>query len=136
MVSLATFARRMVQLGKRVEKRSNLAVIRTATVVNQAVVLATPVDKGQARGGWQAGIASPPPGTDGALDKEGSATIAQNNATIKRRRRGQDVFISNNVGHIGPLNAGSSSQAPANFIEKAVAEGVAAVRNFKVLGRG
>ena len=31
-----------------------------------------------------------------------------------------DLYIANNVGHIGKLNDGSSQQAPAGFVESAV----------------
>ena len=35
------------------------------------------------------------------------------------------VFITNNVQYIGKLDAGSSQQAPKNFVNAAIAAGVA-----------
>ena len=105
----------------------------TALVIDQAVVVGTPVNTGRARSGWilSLGAASektrPPyaPGKNLGIGESANArgAIEQAQTTIKARAPGQDIYISNNVGHIVPLNNGTSSQAPAGFIEKAVAIG-------------
>lgn len=63
---------------------------KTTLDAQAALVLATPVDTGTARRGWQA-ITPTQPYQDGAVE--------------------------NNVEYLGKLNDGHSSQAPANFIE-------------------
>jgi hypothetical protein len=40
-----------------------------------------------------------------------------------------NVYITNNVPYISLLNAGSSAQAPANFVQKAIAAGIATAIN-------
>lgn len=133
MADLKTFARRIRALARRVEDNVDDLVRRTAVAVDQTVVIATPVDKGQARGGWQANNGSPITEEIDRLDKSGQETIDENNRVIARRRRGQDIYISNNVGHIGFLNDGSSSQAPENFVEIAAAEGARVARSTRVV---
>jgi hypothetical protein len=46
--------------------------------------------------------------------------------------QGAAVHIVNNAKHIGSLNDGHSKQAPANFVEMAVAAGREAVRGLRV----
>lgn len=133
MADLRTFARRIRRLAGRTAKNVNQTVIRTAIAVDQAVVLATPVDTGRARGGWQAAIDSPIRDQIERLDLGGSETISANNSVIKTRRLGQEVFISNNVRYIEFLNEGSSAQAPAGFIEMAVQAAATVVARARVV---
>lgn len=63
---------------------------RMALDFHGRVVLATPVDIGNARAGWTVDVASPIP------------------------------VVENNVEYIGALNRGHSSQAPAGFVEAAL----------------
>jgi hypothetical protein len=46
--------------------------------------------------------------------------------------QGAAVHIVNNAKHIGSLNDGHSKQAPANFVEMAVAAGRRAVQNLRI----
>lgn len=85
------------------------------------VVLATPVDKGRARGGWTVEIGSETAGDSATLDKTGSGTISAGSAKITSAKPFEPISISNNVPYIGILNGGSSKQAPAQFVELAVA---------------
>ncbi len=133
MATAAIFARRMSAIARGIEENSSIAVIKTAAVINQTVVLATPVDTGRARGGWQVGIGFSPRGLNTPLDQSGSGTVSANRLTIGRRRPGQDIHIANNVDYIGFLNDGSSAQAPAGFVEAAVRQGSAAVRRIRIV---
>lgn len=100
-------------------------------------IIATPVDTGRARMGWNATINEPsnevpapaPEGHKGK-SKGGSeyypmpkitASLVQGVVKISDK-----IFITNRVPYIGKLNAGSSEQAPARFVERA-AERVQAV---------
>ena len=67
------------------------------------------------------------------VDPNGNATINRNNGKIALRQKRQTVYISNNVAYIGRLNAGSSAQAPAGFVEEAVSTGVSAIQGARVL---
>ena len=113
--------------------RVDQSVVRTALAVDQAVVLATPVDTGRARANWQAQIGSPARDVLDGEDKGGNATLARNANIIRARRGGGTIYISNNVAYIGVLNEGSSSQAPAGFVEMAVNAGINAIRRQRVI---
>ncbi len=133
MASLRIFAQRIRRLAGRVEKNANLVVINTAIAIDQVVVLATPVDTGRARGNWQVGVGVAMRGELDRLDTSGNATIAENTVRAKTRKLGQDIFISNNLPYIVSLNEGSSSQAPAGFVEEAVQVASVAVTQAKLL---
>jgi hypothetical protein len=120
----------------------------------QSVTAATPVDTGFARGHWTPSVGAPvtaparPPkkvvltpggkvsGT-GTVDRkaarsEGSAARAANLAKARSLSETYKLsmgrpYLSNNVPYIVYLNEGSSAQAGAKFIEKAVDK---AVRSF------
>lgn len=134
-MSLRAFSRRIRRIGRNVERRADEVVRETALVVDQAVVLATPVDTGRARGNWQVGIDTAVTDARDVLDPSGAGTIAEGAARVAGRRSGQTIFISNNVPYIGRLNEGSSSQAPAMFVEQAVAAGVDKVRRSRLVTR-
>ncbi len=116
-----------------------------AKAVYQSVVTATPVgnpniwrepDKapkgyvgGNARRNWLVGIGEAR--TD-VVDAAEDGTAAINSAFGD----GMEIHISNNVPYIVPLNEGHSHQAPAAFVEIAIATGVAAIKSARILGGG
>ena len=85
----------------------------------------TPVDTGHAASNWIGGFGSPPSGVVGSKQ---AVTFGPQNASIRsitaRRTRVQPLFITNNVDYIGILDTGTSSQAPAGFIELAISRGL------------
>ena len=133
MADLRTFVRRIRARGRQVDEEVNRTVVQAAQVVNQAVILATPVDTGRARANWIASVGVPVTTPTDDADPEGGDRIAQNAVTIAGRRNDQTIFISNNVDYIGFLNQGSSSQAPANFVEIAVQQGLSFLRRKRIL---
>ena len=133
MASLSEFAQTMRTKGEKIETNVNKVVIKLAGAALQTVVLATPVETGRARGAWITGINSAPTAQSERLDPSGVSAIASGKSKIETRRQGQTIFISNNVDYIGFLNNGSSSQAPANFVEAAVRQAAAVVKTAKVL---
>lgn len=129
---------RALQLKDGVDK-----IVRTAAIqIDQAVVIATPVDTGRARSNWIASIGSPTGDTRGPFSpgsKLGTgesanlaASLAAARLVIDSRRFNQSIFISNNLNYIGDLNNGSSRQAPRNFVRAGVQAGTHAVRTIKV----
>lgn len=110
-------AKRMVRAASTKEAK------KIAARINQVLVLATPVDTGRARGNWLCGVNSP--NTEARLeakDKTGGAIIAENLTLISTipDEVPVDIFLSNNLNYIIPLNNGHSAQAPAGFVEKAL----------------
>jgi hypothetical protein len=140
--SLSQFSRRIRAVGKRVEVNTDKLTRQVALVADQTVVLSTPVDEGRARSNWIVSLGSPAlserepyaPGSKLGLSEGGNASgaIAQGQGVIAARKSGQDIFISNNVPYISDLNNGTSAQAPANFVEKAVQVAVSAIRGARI----
>ena len=127
------FAKRMSSIGVIVTDNADKMVRRVVTVVDQIVVLGTPVDTGHARSNWHIGLGAAVTEETDTFDKIGSETLSKHQSVIASRRAGQDVYNSNNVPYIGMLNRGHSSQAPAMFVEQAVLEGIRAAKNSRLL---
>lgn len=125
----------------RVVRRLNLGIgLVVATVgssIGAAIVvgppgIGTPVKTGFARGNWRPALNAPPEAPITFLDPTGTATVAKIAAVAARYRPGDILFIVNNADYIEKLNSGSSPQAPAGFVQIAVAAGVArALASFK-----
>lgn len=83
------------------------------------VTISTPVDTGRARWGWNCSIGSP----DLTIPAEGKYSVDATRATtvfsVQAVKEMPDLFVANAVPYIGRLNAGSSQQAPARFVELA-----------------
>jgi hypothetical protein len=106
-------------------------------------VVETPVDTGRARSNWIVGSGPSTAAIDAYVKGEKGSTGGQNaDAALQQARDfldGNDVkviYISNNLSYIEYLNAGSSAQAPAGFIEAAVQAGIDYIKTVKVLEDG
>jgi len=131
MATLDQFAVNIRKRGQAVPRGVDLIVKKVSGAALAAVVTATPVDTGRARGGWQVGLGLAPSGRT-SEDRAGASTIAKGTSTISRRGTEQTVFISNNVEYIGFLNDGSSAQAPADYVGIAARRAAAIIRGSKV----
>ncbi len=113
---------------RRVELRLNRGIEQLiGTVgdeVGKALVPATPVDTGFARGNWRPTLNVPASRPVTFLDPTGAATIARIKAVSQSFRLGDILFIVNNAPYIGLLNAGRSPQASAGFVAASVEKGV------------
>lgn len=133
MADLRQFAKRIRELGKRIENNAYATVRKVALAVDAAVVIATPVDTGRARANWQVNIGSPATGTREPTDQSGQAAIEQGKTEIAQYKGGSAIHITNNLPYIGRLNDGWSAQAPSGFVEKAVLVGVEAIKGSRLL---
>lgn len=133
MATLQQFAQRIRQHARTAERNVGTTVIRTAGAVLSTVIPATPVDTGRARGNWQVSVGNPIMSPRERLDRTGQSTIQEGIGRAQSRRQGQDIHICNNVPYIGMLNAGSSSQAPAGFVELAVQAAIRNIRNARIV---
>jgi len=138
------FNRRMGRLGIEIAQAADRTVRAAALAADQAVVMATPVDKGRARSNWIVQMDAPAretieayaPGSSGSTAGANSASaLAQGQAVIAGYDgdRNSGIAISNNLPYINALNSGSSRQAPAGFVQKAVQAAVAQVRGARFL---
>ncbi len=86
----------------------------------------TPVDTGHARASWVPAVGAPnlvePVGTSGALAAAGAAQVM-----AYKLAQGM-LYISNVAPYIRRLNAGHSNQAPAMFVELAIARAIATIK--------
>jgi hypothetical protein len=107
----------MVQL----ENATQEAVVDMALRIHGKLVEDTPVDTGWARSNWLPSVGVPrreTVGEPGSLDT-GAAGLGQSEVVDWKIADGP-IYITNNVPYIRRLNAGSSTQAPAGFVESAI----------------
>ncbi len=101
-------------------------LIRRLTLnITANLVEDTPVDTGWARANWVPKIGSPHTSTAGSRAAAESGSLdqgpqASGQAAILGYKFGPAIHITNNVPYIKKLNAGTSSQAPAAFIQGAI----------------
>lgn len=124
--NLSGFKRGLKQGQKRFEDAAlkRQKDIAKAIVVN--LVNATPVDTREAQSNWQAGIGSTP--TSVLEPTSPSETIARAFAVIDALQLGEVLNIVNNVDHLKYLIAGSSTQAPQDFVVKEVQRAIRETR--------
>jgi hypothetical protein len=134
-MNLKSFAKRMREVARGIEINTTDRQRVAALIVNQTIVLATPVDTGRARGNWVASLGGPVTSILDTEDKSGQETISRNNSTIGRSKPHGDIWLSNNLPYISRLNEGSSSQAPAMFVEQAIQIGLRSSRSQKIVRR-
>lgn len=142
MASLGEFSRRMRRRGRQVEDGSNRIIRQVGVVVARNLALETPVDTGRARSNWIVSIGYPSrseieayaPGENLGRGETSNfrGVLSQAKSEVDTRKPEQDIYISNNLPYIKPLNEGSSAQAPAGFVQLAIERAARAVRRGKV----
>ena len=108
-------------------------VARMATFfIDQRLVLQTPVDTGEARGSWKVSVNKPITSDTETQDKTGSLTLSQSRAIIESSQKitYPTFYIRSNKPYIERLNNGYSAQAPANFADKSITEGLNDVQSI------
>lgn len=104
------------QIGDAMRRHVEEACVEIAINVTAELVERTPVDTGFARASWIPTIGSPASAADGS----GAAQAAGLAAIIAFNLTQGSLFSSNFARYIKRLNAGSSTQAPAGFVEAAI----------------
>lgn len=116
---------------KQVFKRHQKLLAEAPTKARNAAGLAfvarvvprTPVDTGQARGNWQAGVGAPDMTTDATLlDPSATKTPARLKRVIRSLPKGGSLFISNFLPYARRLETGWSKQAPNGMAAITAAE--------------
>lgn len=139
--SLLSLARRMERADKKLKKRRGELVQLIAFQALVELVTTTPVDTSTALSNWQVAINVPVVSAINAYfdGKFGSTEAASVSAAIRAARAelkgvkaGDVVMISNLVDYIEDLNNGSSTQAPAGFVQRAILKSRLMVRSFKM----
>lgn len=87
------------------------------------IVLRTPVDTGRARANWGVTIGSPRVALAvNSTDKTGSSTLRVASEVASQFSGDGSIFMTNNLPYIGPLEYGSSKQAPTGMVRITVEE--------------
>jgi len=128
MSSLAVFNRQLDAFNKKVEQVALDKIKAAIIAVVDEVVLRTPIDTSRARTNWQTIIGGPATaevpfvmGSHGSTASQAyQRAMASATNAAKSVRLGNRVWVANCTPYIRKLNAGSSAQAPANFVEHAV----------------
>lgn len=154
MATLAQFSQNIRKRGSQIENAGTRFTKAVAKRALRALVLATPVDTGNARSNWRVGVGAPTraeiepyaPGKKLGIGERANANaaIAAGLARINSVRgvsgRGLEtaIYINNNTPYIGNLpngkglNDGYSKQAPPGFIEAALLEARSVLPNLRV----
>ena len=114
---------------KSLEGFTEKLITRLALNLTAGLIKDTPVDTGWARANWIPAIGSPRSTTAGSRAAAESGRLdnspqAQGQVEVLGYKLGPAIHISNNVPYIKRLNAGSSKQAPAAFIQSAILRAV------------
>lgn len=142
-MDFSDLTRSMTLLAGAVGKNMDKTVKDTAKAALRAVVYGTPVDTGMARSNWVVSLSGDTdvvilpyaPGNRLGIGESANAEAAINvgEGIIDTREPGQDIYVVNNVDYIEKLNNGSSRQAPAAFVQRAVVTAVETVQAAKVV---
>ena len=112
--NLNEFNADLSKFGEAVEKAPCLLLRKIAVGILKRVKEMTPVKIGRAKGNWFPSVGEP--SSEINLDARGD-----NGKRFPAKVPDFPVlWITNNLPYINKLNAGSSTQAPANFVEIAV----------------
>lgn len=141
--NINTFSRRIRARANLVGNSTTKMVRRVALSIDTALVMETPVDTGRAKSNWIVAINFSPdrriqayaPGSKGSTETANMmAALSQGERVITGYESGKDqeIYITNSLPYIGELNEGSSYQAPAMFIQTAIAAAVAAARRARL----
>jgi hypothetical protein len=125
-VNTKEFKLSLERFGKITRQQATVIVRKIALELDNAVVMATPVDTGRARGNWFPSIGAPSAQVDiSSTDKAGSASAARVVALVATAPLGSTVWLSNNLDYIEKLENGSSKQAPHGMVATNMARIVA-----------
>lgn len=138
---LKYLADRLDRLAEQVSDRANEVAKQVAIAVVKDLIPATPADTTRALSNWVPSFGSPVnysifPYVSGQLGSTRgasvSAALAEAMSAIADKKPGQSIFFTNNVDYILQLNAGSSKQAPAGFVERSVLIGRLTLRKARL----
>ena len=138
---LSAVAGRNKKLGLAILEEINKAIVEMVARIDSGVVIANPVDTGRSRSNWIISLNNPTSELITGEEQGDSASpigpeqaLSQGQNTLKSRKGGDTIYLQNNTSYIEQLNNGSSAQAPANFVQKAIMEGISSLKNRKVVG--
>lgn len=137
---LSAVAGRNKKLGLAIIAEINKVIVTMVARIDSGIVSANPVDTGRSRGNWIITLNNPTSELIVGEDQGESGSpigpelaLSQGQNALKSRKPGDTIYLQNNTSYIEKLNNGSSAQAPANFVQKAMMEGIRSLKNAKVV---
>lgn len=136
MPNLRVFAQRMRERGKSIEERGGKLIGDTLVNIAEGVIPHTPIKEGRARRNWQANKSTPlttyldAPSTPPDGERE---AISNAKSVASKLKSGDAAHLTNNAPYIAELNRGSSTQAPAMFVQTEVLKALERIRDFKLI---
>jgi len=129
MASPRSFAKKMRAFANDIPKQVNEIKKQVVQEIVLQVVPDTPVDTGQARSNYFTtnGTANSSIAAFGPFTKDGYQSINRMRVALQGAKPGVSMHVTNNLPYIGRLNDGYSAQAPANFVQIAIARGQAII---------
>jgi hypothetical protein len=131
------FSNRVREISVELDKSVDKVIKEVASIVGDTVRERTPIDKGVARDNWRTALNSPIKEAeylhDGESRREWTRQVPISKKVVGDYKKGDIIYITNNVDYMEKLNAGSSRQAPANFIDHAISAGLNIIRNRKLI---
>jgi len=134
--TLIDLANRIGNLEQDIKDESNRVIVNFTNAFVQHLAESTPVDTSNAISNWQVSLDAPTydeilPHVEGLggstwIDSA-KITISESIRIMRGRKFGQPVFVYNNADYILELDAGSSRQEPAGFVDRSM---VKALREF------
>ena len=119
-VRLEQLDARLRRVSRQLEQGVERYVAAIGAEIGRVLVPATPVDTGLARGNWRPSLNVPISRPTSLPDPTGAGAVARIASVAQQFRIGDSLHIVNNVPYISLLNAGSSPQAPAGFVQASV----------------
>lgn len=125
---------------KQIKEDASETAKATAIAIVEQLALDTPVDTSQALSNWQVSLNNPVSSEIGpyvggefgsSFGASFSATVNNARSVLASKKPSQPIYISNVLDYIADLNAGSSKQAPAGFVESAILKGRKKAKNLK-----
>lgn len=105
-----------VELGAKVEDE----ITQLAKNIRTAVAIRNPKRTGRSAASWNLSIGQPNDAKKGRDYDNVPGSIFDGEVDVEGFKLGQELHISNDQPYIRRLNAGSSAQAPAGFVEATV----------------
>lgn len=124
-----------------IDNAASKTAVKAAIAIVGNLTDVTPVDTSNALSNWVANPAYPLTweiaphfrGMYGSTQaSSAAAAMADAEVNLARKKPGEPIYINNNADYIGDLNAGSSKQEPAGFVERAIVIGRNELKNFKL----
>jgi hypothetical protein len=122
------YADRLHKASSNIPGQTTKLILDVVGSVAKEVVLATPVKTGRARVNWQLGISEPvttlkywpAPSKPVSVESATQEAVGAIETALMAYRWPRSFFFSNGLPYIEFLNNGSSDQAPAGFVERAM----------------